>query len=101
MPVRPPQEREAYIEKKVCEYAKKLGMHVCKFTSPGKPSVPDRIFFVERAKGSETFLIEFKSKGCKPTVKQQAEIDILRSINVPVYVVDNVEEGKTIVDMYA
>lgn len=91
-----PLERE--IEKRVCAYAKALGILSYKFTSPSRAHVPDRIFF---APERNTFLIEFKRKGEKPTKAQAIEIEKIRATGTNVYVVDNVEEGKGIIDMEA
>lgn len=85
---------EKDIEKRVCDYAKSLGMLVYKFTSPSRRSVPDRMFIT---KTGVVFFIEFKKKGQKPTDSQAVEITKIRVTGVPVYVVDDVAEGKKIV----
>jgi hypothetical protein len=89
-----PLERD--IEKKVCEYSRKLGMLCYKFTSPSRRSVPDRMFIT---KTGVVFFIEFKRKGEKPTPAQAVEIIKIHEAKVHVYVVDNVERGKEIVRM--
>lgn len=85
---------EKDIETKVVAFAKSLGMLVYKFTSPSRRSVPDRMFIT---KAGVVFFVEFKRKGEKPTAGQLVEIEKIRRSKVPVYVVDNVEEGKDIV----
>lgn len=87
-----PLERD--IERRVCDYAKSLGMLCYKFTSPSRRSVPDRMFIT---KTGVVFFIEFKRKGEKPTPSQEVEIEKIRRSCVGVYVVDDVEFGKTIV----
>jgi len=87
---------EKVIEKKVCDYAKTKQMLVYKFTSPGYASVPDRLFFTN---DGQVFLIEFKRKGKKPTVKQSREIARLISNQVPVFIVDEIEQGKRLIDI--
>lgn len=86
-----PLERD--IEKKVCAYAKELGMLCYKFTSPSRASVPDRMFIT---KAGLVFFMELKRKGQKPTPAQEVEIAKIRGKGVSVYVVDSVEEGKKI-----
>lgn len=87
---------EKKIEAAVCDYAKSKGLLVYKFTSPARHAVPDRMFVLT---SGEVFFIEFKRKGQKLTVPQQREHERLRGHNVCAFVVDNVEEGRRIVDM--
>jgi hypothetical protein len=87
---------EKDIERAVCDYAKKQFKMLCyKFTSPGQRSVPDRIFVT---KEGVVFFIEFKRLGQKPTPAQEVEIAKIRAQGVKVFVVDNVGEGKRVVD---
>jgi len=86
---------EKDIEKKVCDHAKSLGCLVYKFTSPSKRSVPDRLFIMPEGKG--VFFIEFKRKGVKPTPAQEVEINKIINMGIPVYVVDDVARGKSVV----
>lgn len=87
---------EKVIEGKVVDYAKKLGCLVYKFTSPARRSVPDRMFIVH---GGRVFFIEFKRLGQKPTPGQEAEIGKIRDKGAPVWVVDNVNFGKQVIDL--
>jgi len=89
---------EKVIEEKVNTYAKERGVAVYKFTSPARAAVPDRLYI--SAKGDFAF-IEFKRKGKVPTPAQAREHERLRMRNVKVYVVDNIEDGKVIVDGFA
>jgi hypothetical protein len=89
-----PLERD--IESKVCEYAKSKGVLVYKFTSPARAAVPDRMFV--RPDGV-IFFIEFKRGGQKPTQAQDREHNRLRGHKVNVFVVDNVDSGKMVIDM--
>jgi len=86
---------EKVIEEKVNEYAKAKGVAVYKFTSPARAAVPDRLYI--NAKGFIWFC-EFKRKGKLPTPAQQREHERLRLRNVTVYVIDNVDDGKKMVD---
>ncbi len=87
---------EKQIEAKVCEYAKTKGALVYKFTSPARAAVPDRLFV--RPDGV-IFFIEFKRGGQKPTDAQEREHDRLRGHRVNVFVVDNVDTGKLVIDV--
>lgn len=86
---------EKQIEAKVCEYAKTKNVLVYKFTSPARAAVPDRMFI--RPDGRIWF-VEFKREGAKPTEAQEREHHRLRQHKVNVFVIDNVEEGKTMID---
>jgi hypothetical protein len=87
---------EKEIEAKVCDYAKTKNVLVYKFTSPNRMAVPDRLFI--RPDGRIWFC-EFKREGQKPTPAQDREHHRLRQHKVSVFVVDNVEDGKAMVDM--
>lgn len=86
---------EKDIEKKVCDYAKGLGIICYKFTSPARRSVPDRLFIMPNGKGA--FFIEFKRLGQKPTASQEVEIAKIRAQGTKVGVIDNVAAGKLFV----
>ena len=91
--------KEADIEQRVCYYAKtRYGMLTDKFTSPNRRSVPDRLFCLC---GGRTFFIEFKSPGKKPTAQQHRDHERRRALGHHVYVVDDVETGKQIIDYEA
>lgn len=87
---------EKQIESKVCEYAKTKNVLVYKFTSPARAAVPDRLFI---APDGRVWFFEFKREGQKPTPAQEREHAKLRAQKVNVFVIDNVEDGKAMVDM--
>lgn len=87
---------EKDIERKVCEYAKSSGVDHYKFSSPGRAAVCDRMFVSAHG---HIWFCEFKREGQKPTPAQEREHARLRSRNVVVYVVDNVDYGKYMVDI--
>jgi len=87
---------EKQIEGKVCDYAKSKGVLAYKFTSPARAAVPDRMFI--RQDGIVWFC-EFKAAGKKPTPAQEREHTRLREHKVNVFVIDNVIEGKTMIDV--
>lgn len=86
--------KESVIEKKVSDYAKAKGWLVYKFVSPNNKGVPDRIFIG----GGEVFFIEFKALGKKPTKLQENVADKIRKELIDVYVIDNVADGKALID---
>lgn len=87
---------EKDIESKVCVHARNKGMLAYKFTSPARAAVPDRLFILPNGK---MFFCEFKRQGQKPTPAQEREHQRLREMNVPVFVVDNVDAGLHMIDM--
>lgn len=87
---------EKQIEAKVCEYAKTKNVLAYKFTSPARAAVPDRLFI---APDGRMWFCEFKREGQKPTTAQEREHNRLRQNKVSVFVVDNVEDGKAMVDV--
>jgi hypothetical protein len=89
-----PNPLEKDIERKVCLFAKQLGMLVYKFTSPSRASVPDRLFILL---GGNIFFVEFKRRGQKPTAAQTVEIEKIRKQGVQVYVIDDVDAGRCII----
>lgn len=86
---------EKDIERKVCDYAKQKGMLAYKFSSPNHAAVPDRMFI---SKGL-VFFVEFKRGGAKPTPAQIREHARLSEHGAMVYVIDNVEDGKYLIDL--
>ena len=87
---------EKQIEAKVCDYAKTKNVLAYKFTSPARAAVPDRMFV---APDGRVWFCEFKRAGQKPTAAQEREHLKLRDHKVNVFVIDNVDEGKTMIDL--
>jgi hypothetical protein len=85
--------RESTIEKAVCKYAKAKNWLVYKFSS-GVRSVPDRLMF----KNKKILLIEFKAPGKLPTLQQLHNHKKFEKAGFKVHVIDNVEEGKRLID---
>jgi hypothetical protein len=86
---------ESEIEKPVKQYARDNGFWVRKFVSKAHRSVPDDVL---AKKGVPAFFIEFKRKGEKPTKAQQDEHKEMREAGLAVYVIDNVKDGKALID---
>jgi hypothetical protein len=85
---------EKDIEKRVCDYARELGVIPYKFTSPNRAAVPDRMFVFK----GRIWFIEFKRFGQKATEPQLREHARLQAQQFDVYVIDDVEVGKAIID---
>jgi hypothetical protein len=86
---------EKQIEAKVCDYAKSKGVLAYKFTSPARAAVPDRLFI---APDGRVWFCEFKREGQKATLAQDREHTRIRQQKVNVFVIDNVDAGKTMID---
>ena len=89
--------RESTLEGRACRYAKSLGYYVRKYKSPGRRAAPDRFF---KHSDGVPFFIEFKGLGKQPTALQLAEHDEMRAVGLIVYVVDNYEAAKAIIDKH-
>lgn len=87
---------ESKIEEAVCNYAKKSWCLVYKFTSPNRAAVPDRMFV---SLSGHIWFCEFKATGKKPTPAQEREHARLRDRGVAVFVIDNIPEGRAMVDL--
>jgi len=86
---------EKQIEKMVCDYAKTKNVLAYKFTSPARAAVPDRLFI---GPDGHMWFCEFKREGQVPTPAQYREHSKLRNQMVNVFVIDNVADGKLMVD---
>lgn len=88
---------ESKIEKDVCDYATASGIPHRKYKTPAQRGAPDRVFLL----GSEKVaFIEFKRKGEPPTSNQEREHTKLRNLGYTVEVVDNIEQGKKVIDLW-
>lgn len=85
---------EKHIEARVVVYAKGRGFYVRKFTSPSHRAVPDRILI----KRGRVFFIEFKAPGKRETPAQDREHRRLRTVDAPVYVIDDIKAGERLID---
>lgn len=90
-----PLEKE--IEKAVKRYAESKGWLTRKWSSPGHSFVPDQIFI---APWGKIIFVEFKRFGKKPEVPQEREHHKLRQNKAEVWVIDNIESGKEMIDHY-
>lgn len=88
---------ESTIEREVCSYAKSKGIEHRKFTTPNRRSAPDQMFLLGNGR---VHFIEFKRKGEKPTRGQLREHDDLRALGYVVGVIDNVADGKLLIDFW-
>jgi Holliday junction resolvase len=89
--------RESHLEKSICDYAKKTGWEVYKFSSPGHRAVPDRMFI--SLTGTIVF-IEVKAPGQKPTPLQYRELERLSARCVPATWADSLITAKLFLDQH-
>jgi len=87
--------RESEIERRVCKYAEDLGFEPYKFVSPNRRFVPDRLIICPHG---WMFFMEFKKLGEKPTPGQMREIERIRRRNAFVFIIDDVQLGKEVID---
>jgi hypothetical protein len=85
-------ERE--IERKVNNYAKKLGIFECKLNSTSLRGLPDRLYIYK----GYTFYIEFKRPDEQLTALQRQVIADMRAHGADVFVINNVQKGKELLD---
>lgn len=93
---RPPRHQisEKYLERKICEHAKKTGWLNRKLSWIGRHGAPDRFF----AKDGRIVLMELKRPGGRPTDNQTKEIGLLLGAGVEVHLVDDIDVGIGILD---
>ena len=87
-------KKERKIETPVCDYAEEQGFLVRKYQSLGVRGGPDDIFYGHGL----VFLMEFKTPEGDLEPWQTREIDLIRKHGCKVFVVDNVDAGKLIID---
>lgn len=79
---------EKLIERKLREGVKALGGLALKFSSPYHRGIPDRIVLMP---GGQTFFVELKTTGKKPTELQKKALTELRSLGFKADVIDSQE----------
>lgn len=90
-------KRETSVEGRAKRYARSLGYWVRKFKSPGRRSAPDDIF---KHPHGVAFFIEFKALGVPPSGLQLEEHAEMRAVGLIVYVCDNFDDAKAIIDRH-
>lgn len=90
---------EAAIEQNNVRYAKdKLGLLVLKLSLFGAGGWPDRLFF---SKDGRILFIEYKAPGKNPTAHQLENHRQLRFYSHEVYVIDNPQKGRELLEAFA
>jgi hypothetical protein len=90
-------ELESSIENAVVKHAKEKGCMSRKMNGMGYRSWPDRLFIFPNGK---VIWIEFKRMGGQAT-KAQAELHVnLANMQQTVYVIDNILDGKAVIDAH-
>ena len=77
---------EKQIESHLMAKIKKTGGLALKFISPNYSGMPDRIVLIPNGR---LYFVELKSKGKKPTPKQEKVHDLLRNLGFKVLVLDS------------
>jgi hypothetical protein len=85
---------ESKIENAVVKHGKLTGWLSFKFNSASYAGVPDRIFI----RSGQVIFIEFKAPGKKPRKLQTYTINSMLSHGAKVFVVDEIEKGKRLLD---
>ena len=80
--------REKEIEKILVSEVKKLGGRAYKWTSPGNDGVPDRSVILP---GEKPYFVELKSETGRLSAVQKVQIDRLRDLKQPVFVVKGID----------
>lgn len=89
---------EKQLEAKLGQYARARGCMWLKFTSPARPSVPDRILIGPPGGKGKVMFIELKREGEKPTLAQLNEQQKLLERGADARWTDNYQEGKAWID---
>lgn len=82
------------VQNPVMDYARKTGWLAWRMQIMGRNGCPDAFFF----KGGQLVMIEFKRPGKSPTPQQLKRHKELRAAGFEVYVVDDPEVGKRLLD---
>jgi hypothetical protein len=94
--------REGTIQESVIGYARRSKRWRCtkrsRSGSFGHSGEPDFDCMCKKCRAGHIFMIEFKAPGEVPSEKQQECIDEIRYCGIRVYVVDNKEEGRKVID---
>lgn len=88
---------ESGLEKRICEYVRRLGGRAFKFVSPGAPGVPDRLCVLP---GGRIVFIEVKRPGRENglSVQQKKIVSWLRRLGCVVWVINDFEEFRRLID---
>lgn len=87
---------EVDIEDPACKHAEQRGVFHRKYQNPNRRSAPDRLYIYK----GFTFYIEYKAPKKKPNPNQKLEITRMRTAGAHVYVIDNLEYAKVIINTY-
>ena len=86
---------ESKIERDFCKYAKSRGCYPVKFEDPSRRGANDRLLL---GPVGQIVFVEFKRPGEKPRPDQIAYHKGLREMGFETQTIDNLDDGKKIVD---
>lgn len=87
--------KEQFLEKKLVKAVKENGGWALKFVSPGVSGVPDRLLLMP---GGSAAFVEVKAPGKKPRPLQIAQMNRLKKLGFPVFVLDDADQIQTIIE---
>jgi len=91
----PQKKRESRLEKEIREYAEATGFWQAKFTSPGTPGVPDRVFI----KHGLVLFMEVKAEGKTPNKQQHIRMSEMKKHGAMVCWVSSFAAAKEWLDL--
>lgn len=97
MPLKNYRLRESKVEGSMVEHAEDTGWLTFKWKSVNQWGVPDRLFF----KNKRLLIVECKSPGEPPTAQQELIHGALRAQGFEVHIIDNIKQGKDLLDANA
>ena len=86
--------KESPIERQVTKYAKDNDMFAVKMVSVNNAGLPDHMYLYNGV----CFFIEYKKPGGRLRKLQNAKIALIRKQGFEVFVIDNVETGKDVIN---
>lgn len=87
--------KEQFLEKKLVQAAKNHEGWAMKLVSPGTSGVPDRLLLMP---GGIAAFVEVKAPGKKPRPLQIAQMNKLKKLGFPVFVLDDADQIHTIIE---
>lgn len=87
--------KEQFLEKKLVQTVKEYGGWAMKLVSPGTSGIPDRLLLMP---GGIAAFVEVKAPGKKPRPLQIAQMNKLKKLGFPVFMLDDTDQIQTIIE---